>query len=117
ARNVLDSVVKHLIRIEFPDNPYVLPAPAGDASQSGNPGGYPGQSMPAAPQAMADLSQPLPRMFDRSVTGRVSNGLFDVVHFRATVIVDATRFPQLLQQFGQERLMYVRTWRIESVDA
>ncbi len=114
ASNVLDSIVKHLIRIEFPDNPYVLPAAAGSSVSSA--GTYPGEA-PMVQTTSQDPTQPLPQAFDRSLTGRVSNALFDVVHLRVEVIVDATRFPIFLQKLGEERFLYVRTYRMESVDA
>ena len=114
SSSVLDSPVKHLIRIEFADNPYVLPAPATGSSSSSE---YEDPYATPAQATQGDPSQPLPADLARSVTGRISNSLFDVVHFQVILVADAMRFPELLQSFVNQRLLYVRTYRIESVDS
>jgi hypothetical protein len=111
ARNVRDAVVKRLLRIEFADNPYQLPAPPPGASTGGGEAG-----VPLPPTAEGDPAAPLPKDFTRSITGRVSNPLFDVVHFRALLHVDHARLPLFLQELGRNRLMYVRSMQVTAVD-
>lgn len=130
AKDVRDAVVKHLVRIEFPENPYVMPTADAAASSGsseyydeyGEIGGMGGMGGGAAagaqvPTVMPDPTQPLPKQFDKSITGRVSNALFDVTHFRVVVIVDATRLPLFLHKLSEERFLYVRGMQMESVDA
>jgi len=119
ASDVTNSVVKHLIKIEFPENPYVLPGRA--APSTDTPDSYYDyyEETPPTPVATSalDPTKPLPKAYDRSITGRISNDMYDVVHFRVSLIADANRYPVLLQEFGRNRFIYIRGMRIESVDA
>ncbi len=112
AKDVRDAVVKRLVRIEIPENPYVTPQAAPEAA--GGAGGAGG--MPVVATTEGDPAAPLPHSFERSLTGRVSNPLFDVVHFRAILHVEHDRVPLFLQMLGKNRLMYVLSMQAEAID-
>lgn len=98
--------------------------PGGFPGAPGMPGmpgfGGPSRNSAAAPATPAitpgDPTAPLVYEYERSVTGRVSNPLFDVAYFRAVVHVDFTRLDQFLQQIGDDRLVYIRNLQITSLD-
>lgn len=51
-----------------------------------------------------------------SVTGRVSNAAYDVVHARMTLVVDAERLPQLFRAFARTNLITVLDIDVSEVD-
>src|SRR5690606_12065396 len=108
AANVTESLVKHLLRVEIPDNPYVLQARAN---------ANPGEAVDPMAVATADPNAPLPKHYEVSLTGRVSNPIYDVVQFRLIVNVDATRLPQFVQELTSGQLFYVREMSAVVVDS
>ncbi|WP_428939182.1 hypothetical protein [Fontivita pretiosa] len=100
ARNVTESVVKRLVRIELPD---VL---------------FPQQQM-ASPEGMpvatnSDPAGQIPQNFTVSPTGRISNGVYDVIHFTVRMDVDAERIPLVLQELSRNRFITVLSTSLSS---
>ena len=62
----------------------------------------PGQATASFPE-----TDPLTRIFARSPTGRVCNTLYDVVHFRVTVIVEAAQVQHFLASLRSQRFVTV----------
>lgn len=98
SRNVLESPIKHLVKITIPDDPFVSAPPSGDGSAGG--GGDPNQMVAAA-----------------GLTGRVSNALFDVVQFEMVLNVDSTRVPEALTALSSGRLLTITEVNFAAVDA
>jgi hypothetical protein len=63
-----------------------------------------------------DADAPIGKALSVSPTGRVSNPLYDVVHFTVNVDVDATKVDKFLHHFSKDRLMNVYNLNISNVD-
>ncbi len=99
ATNVLNAPVKRLVALQVPSN-YVFPAAAMPAS--GSP----------------DSAQPVSTEPSVSPTGHVSNSVYDVVHFKLEVVIDANEIPTLLRELSRQRLITVtRVEQLASVDS
>jgi hypothetical protein len=91
SKNVLDAPVKRLISMQIPAAPmYVFP-PAAAGGQS--TGGVP---------ATAKETDPIPPIYTVSVTGRYSNGMYDVVPFRLVVDVDASKVNEFIEMLSKD---------------
>lgn len=110
AKSVLEAPVKHLIRVDvpkLPNNPYVL---------------GPGQALDG------ELTGPAPKVTDLGVaggspspvpmvTGRVSNPLYDVVHFNLVVNVEAASIVKFIQTLSKNRFITVLETSVTAVDS
>ncbi len=63
-----------------------------------------------------DQDAPVGKALSLSPTGRVSNPLYDVVHFTVSVDVDATKVEKFLHDFSKDRLIDVYNMNISNVD-
>jgi|GEM_PF-6001939 len=86
AKDVNDSPIKRIIDVSMNNPPYIV---------SGDPASLPGEDGAIMP------------VMDVSPTGRVSNGMYDVVHFQVTMDVDATKMPQALAGLTGDQLITV----------
>jgi hypothetical protein len=109
AKNLLDAPVKQLEKLDISDDvsQYVLfrPPNTGGAGTGGTGGDAP--PPPADDNAMAG------KAFNISETGRVSNPLYDVIHFHVELNVDATKIPLILTELQRGRLMSV--WSADAI--
>jgi hypothetical protein len=71
----------------------------------------------AAPPPPADPTQPIPPNYVISPTGRYSNALYDVIHFKLTLVVDAARVPLVIQALSKNRFITVYNTNLAAVDA
>jgi len=99
GRPIVDAPIKRLVRLDVPQS----------FTQNIKPGEVVATS--------TDPSAPLPKSFAGSVTGRVSNPLFDVVTFKLSLHVNATQVPEILSVFNRSRLINVLRMDIDAVDA
>jgi hypothetical protein len=90
SQSVLTSPIKHLIKVEVTEQ-FVFAA--GDAS------GVSGAGTAISP------------------TGRVSNSLYDVMHYNAVMRVSANKVPQILQGLARNRFLTVLNVSIIPVDS
>lgn len=97
AKNVKDSPVKQLVRLEIPAGPaqYVTSTPIA------------GGAMPAAAPVSGAPDAPIGKAYDRTPTGRVSNNLYDVVGFTLVINVDARQIPMILAELQRGRLITI----------
>lgn len=95
SENVTMAPVKRLIKVD------VTPTFVKDSSvpTSGNPDAPVGKALAVSP------------------TGRVSNPLYDVVHFTVNVDVDARQVDRFLHDFSRNRLMNVYNVSMSNVDS
>jgi hypothetical protein len=130
--NVMDAPIKELVKIGF-----VVAAAQGQGSSSGLvpvfvvPGLQPSSGVTAGAAAMAppppppggdaaagpnmgDANGALPKNFQLSPTGRISNALYDTEQFELELIVDAACVPQVLSSI--EAGQYITVTQLESVD-
>jgi hypothetical protein len=132
ATSVLDAPVKMLVKVSFvnsnqpgsqaqpsPVPVFVFPnlQPSSGVTAGGNPMEMPGAAPSdpnATPQAPLDPNAPLDKKTAYSPTGRISNGLFDVVHFDLELIVDAAKVPFVLESIGANR--YITVTQLQSLD-
>ncbi len=100
--NVAGSPVKELVVIEIPRGReiYALPGGGGGAP---TPAGV----TPASSVATNGPTDALPKDFNVSPTGRVCNGLFDVVHFTVCMNVDASQVNKIIEELERGRLLTV----------
>jgi len=101
-KNLMEAPIKRLLRIQIPTmNIFVTAA---------------GQAPAAAdPNAAADAA--LPKIVQASPTGRVSNGMYDVVHFQVIADVEVDKIPQVIRTFSHNRLMSVYHVDVKHIDA
>ena len=120
ATNILDAPVKHLWKLIIPSG-----STAGGGTPFG-PGIYTdasssaaGAAAPVAPTPV-DGSDILPlntmKVPTVSVTGRVSNPMYDVVQFTLIIDVDASQIPAVLAALSHNQLMDVMSLTATSVD-
>lgn len=130
---VLQAPVKHVLAIQPMD------VPSAGASQGGRPAPMGGRSMgdslsgagagnlgsemempaPAAAGpagAEANPKAPAPQNFAVSLTGRVTNPLYDVINVRAQLIVESQRLPEVLDALARYNFMTVTALSLRSVD-
>ena len=110
AKNVLDAPVKHLVslRTPFAVDQYVLPGPAMGAAAATADG---------TPPVIPTDANGAPAVFIASPTGRVSNDLYDVIHFELILRVDYRKIPQVLAELERDRLFTVLSTGVSAVDA
>jgi hypothetical protein len=101
STSVATSPVKELVVIEIPRGReiYATPGSGGAANPMGAP-----QTGGVAANGPTDA---LPKDMTVSPTGRVCNGLFDVVHFTVCMNVDATQVSRIIEQLQRGRLLTV----------
>jgi hypothetical protein len=105
ARNVGESPIKHLLAVSV-INRFIGIDPTASADPN-NP----------MPPPSNDPNAPLTPNYQVSPSGRASNGLYDVVHMRASMVVEADKLPMVLDQLGRGRLLsVVQVERVEPVD-
>ena len=105
ASNVGTAPIKHLIKVDVIEQ-FIGMSGAASADPN-NP----------APPLSNDPSAPLTPNYSVTPSGRVSNGLFDVIHMNVVMVVEADRLPMVLDQLGRGRLLSViRVDRIEPMD-
>jgi hypothetical protein len=100
---IVSAPVKHLVKLDMP-----LQYVTGMSNVNQNT-----EEMSAA---VNDINAPLPKNTAVSPTGRVSNALYDVLHFRLTIRVDATRIPDVLQALSRNRYITVLNLKASAVD-
>jgi len=115
AKSILDAPVKQLEKVGIADdiNQYILfrPPNTGQVGQTGM------QQANDAPPPPADDNAQAGKAFNISETGRVSNPLYDVIHFHVEMNVDATKLPMILTELQRGRLMSVYLADAVAVDA
>ncbi|HXE55635.1 MAG TPA: hypothetical protein VN541_21605 [Tepidisphaeraceae bacterium] len=114
SRNVAQSPVKQLISLEVPPESAIYAMPA---AASGTTPAAAGNNGPASPVANNSDTDPLPKDFSVSPTGRVCNGVFDVVHFTLTLNVEASKVNQVIQALERSRLITVYATDVQSVNS
>jgi hypothetical protein len=108
SKSTRDSMVKHLVALRVPFGPqqYVL------ATQAGVPMGPDG-----APPVLPTDGNGVAQMFTVSPTGRVSNDVYDVMHFEVVLRVDFRKIPQVIAELERNRLVTVLSTAVSGVDA
>jgi hypothetical protein len=101
SKKIDDSPVKQLIGIEtgFGSDIYTLPVAAASAAAA------PMGQATASPVAATTATDPLPKDISISPTGRVSNGVFDVVHFTVCMHVQAADINKVIQELQRNRFI------------
>jgi hypothetical protein len=112
STDVDGSTVKELTSIIVPttkEELYVLP---GTASAT------PAQAGAAVSSVAANTeTDPLPKDYSVSPTGRICNGVFDVVHFTVVLNVRAADVEKVIQQLEQDRLLTVYHTQVDAVNS
>src|SRR5262249_35202090 len=104
--NVMEAPIKHLRRITVPSPPMTLQMPFLGVAASADPNA-----------AAATNADPKPNNV-LSPTGRVSNGMYDVVQFEVDLNVDADRLPMIIEELGRGQfLSVVQVISITAVDS
>jgi hypothetical protein len=94
AKDVRESVVKHFVKIDVMDEPFKTIVPMAGGTE-------------AAPAPNADPAAPITPNFAISPTGRTTNGVYDVVPFDLTIVVDAAQIPRVLLELSRGRFITV----------
>ena len=112
STNVNSSPVKQIVRIVVPPDMtmYVLPtatAAAGGGSDAG----------PANPIPTNSDTDPFPKDYTVSPTGRACNGVFDVVHFTVELNVQATDVNRVISELERNKLLTVYATNVQAVNS
>jgi hypothetical protein len=116
SKNVEESPVKQLVQIIVaPDKEslYVIPAAIAATPTAGPTIG----DTAANPIAANTDTEPFPKDFAISPTGRVSNGVFDVVQFTVVLQVQASEVERVIQEMERNRLLTVTQTEIVAVNS
>jgi hypothetical protein len=119
SKAVADSTVKQVVRIEVsPDRDiYVLPSGTGATGTGATATPSPLGQAAASPVAANAATDPLPRDFSVSPTGRVCNGVFDVVQFSVALNVQASEVNKVIQGLERNRLLTVYQSDLQAVNS
>ncbi|MBV8780171.1 MAG: hypothetical protein JO353_02130 [Phycisphaerae bacterium] len=101
-KGIPTSRIKHLIKMDYSDAPFVPPGANFDPN--------------AAPPPAADASKPTNNPLV-SPTGHVSNGMYDVVPFSLKIVVDAASIPDILAILAKDRFITVLKMDVLTVDS
>jgi hypothetical protein len=118
-RSVVDAPVKRVLSIAVTED--VLPkiaAPVGEAPA--DPGAAPAADAVAAPPAAIppiDVKAPVPYDFAKSMTGRVSNNLYDVRVATVRMVVASSMLPEVLNAIARQNFMTVTSLEVAAADA
>lgn len=122
SKSVLDSPIKNLIALNvpqsfFPERQATVGPRAGAAGGGGGEEMDPRASVGPAPAAPPDPTQPVPDGSAQSPTKRVSNNLYDVVHYSVVVHIEAQQVPALLKALATNRFITVVGMNVTAVDS
>jgi hypothetical protein len=95
SKDVTESPVKQIIDVTVKDPPYLI---SGD------------------PSAGSD-SAVLTPILDVTPTGRVCNGMYDVMQFSMTLDVDAAKVPQVIDALQSGQFVTVLTTQVQAIDS
>jgi len=101
-KNLMEAPVKRVARIQIPTMNVFVTAP--------------GQA-PAAVDPAAAADAALTKVVTASPTGRVSNGMFDVVHFQIVADIEVDKIPHVIRTISHNRLMTVFHVDAKHIDA
>jgi hypothetical protein len=119
ATQVANATVKELVQIFVPADRtmYVLPNITGpNGAPAPAPAATPG-APPPSPIPTSTDTDPFPKDFAASPSGRVCNGVFDVVRFDIIMNVQARDIERVIQELEKNRLITVNQSEITSVNA
>jgi hypothetical protein len=102
-KSVKEAPVKQLFSIKVPPN-FIAGAPSA-----------PGQ--PVADPMGGNPDAAVPKVTTVSPSGRVSNALYDVVHFDMVVDVETQQIGNFIRELADKRLITVREMNVGSVDS
>ena len=118
-RSVVDAPVKRVLSIAVrEDGLPKIAAPAAEAPA--DPGAAPAADAAAAPPAMIppiDVKAPVPYDFAKSMTGRVSNNLYDVRVATVRMVVASSMLPEVLNAIARQNFMTVTSLEVAAADA
>ena len=116
SRNVFESPVKHLVKVNFtqysqqaPAGPYILPAAVVDASG--------GAASAGAPMTGLDPAATITLSKGAFLTGRQATGMFDAVHFQMVVRVRESDASTFLASIPRGRLVNILNVEMSSIDS
>jgi hypothetical protein len=115
AKNVTESYVKKLIRLDIPDDSsmYARAVAPGLAAMPAPKGAKTHLTASAKPDAA--FTEPLKTDYRTSPTGRVSNPMYDVVHYTLEVDIDSRYIEQFLLNLSNNRYITVRSMSFQKI--
>lgn len=117
-RSVVDAPVKRVLSIAVREDALPKPAaPAADAPPADGSAPAEGGAAPAAALPPIDAKAPVSYDFRKSMTGRVTNSLYDVRQASVRMVVATTAIPEVLNAIARQNLMTVVSLRVRPADA
>ncbi|HVT89131.1 MAG TPA: hypothetical protein VHD56_09785 [Tepidisphaeraceae bacterium] len=102
SKNVMDSPVKHLIKIRVPQDMF-------------RP--YSAAALASVTPANVDPGQPITKTYGSfNSTGRTTNGLYDCIRIQLVVYADAEQVPLVLQELSRGKYITVTNCSVTAVD-
>lgn len=113
-KSVIDAPVKRVLSVAVRED--VVPPPAAPAAEPPPEGVAPADA--AAPSIPPiDPKAAITYDFSKSITGRVSNSLYDVRPVTVRLIVATGAIPELLNAVGRQNFMTVTSFEMQPADA
>lgn len=118
STNVASSPVKQLVQLYVPSDRslYVLPGAAGQGSNAATATPAPGTPGASVVPTSTDTDA-FPKDYTVSVTGRVTNGVFDVVEFYVVLNVQTGDVERVIQELERNRLLTVTQSEVQAVNS
>jgi hypothetical protein len=113
SSKVADSPVKNLVVLSIPDHFHGVTTASGGGIDRGAAAGEEGQATGGPP----DPTIAVPEKPALSPTKRASNNLFDVLHFRLVVDVEADKVPLFIKTLATNRFISVLRLEMNPVDS
>lgn len=109
ALNVMDAPIKHLMAMTIAFGPEMYVRAGGATAAAAGAEG--------ATATIATDENGAPAVWSASPTGRVSNDLYDVIHFDLALRVDARKVPQVIAALERSQLLTVLKTSVAAIDA
>ncbi len=119
-KSVVDAPVKRVLSVAVRDEPGAAAPAAGAVSGEPSPDGQPAAGgAPAAPPSFPPIDPKAAVSYDfsRSMTGRVSNPLYDVRHASVRLVVASSALPEVLNAISRVNFMTVTSVDLRPADA
>ena len=118
SKDVNHSPVKQLVALAIPSDETMYAIPSASANAAASSGSSSGTAAPAPTSNVPANSDtdPLPKDYSISPTGRACNGVFDVVHFTLQLKVNSADIGRVINELERGRLITVYQTDVQSVN-
>lgn len=116
-RSVVDSPVKRIVSLTVTED--AIPKPAAPAAEAPAEGAPVDAAAPAVAAALPPIDPKAAVTYDfgKSMTGRISNSIYDVRKLQVSLVVASSMLPEVMNAITQQNLMTVVKLTVRPADA